>query len=138
MLVETGRPEEAAAALEECSAWPTPTLLLASFDLAYVVRRLGRVEEVRARLERLTSSAAGSSRQSHISLGDFVAAADRYAAMGSLVFEAHARLAAAEALAADGRRAEADEQIGKALAFFRSVGATRYIREGEALLAPTA
>ena len=55
-----------------------------------------------------------------------------------VLFGAHARLAAAEALAADGRRADADEQIARALVFFRSVGATRYIREGEAILAATA
>ncbi len=48
------------------------------------------------------------------------------------------RLRAAERLVADGRRAEADVQLQKALAFYRSVGATRYIREGEALLAATA
>ena len=48
------------------------------------------------------------------------------------------RLRAAELLVADGRRAEADVQLQKALAFYRSVGATRYIREGEALLAATA
>jgi hypothetical protein len=71
-------------------------------------------------------------------LGDFVDAADLYEARGSLVFGAHARLAAAEALAADGRRADADEQIARALVFFRSVGATRYIRQGEATLAATA
>jgi hypothetical protein len=29
---------------------------------------------------------------------------------------------------------KADEQLQPALAFYRSVGATRYIREGEALL----
>ena len=48
---------------------------------------------------------------------------------------AHDRLHAAKALAADGRRAEADVQLRRALAFYRSVGATRYVREGEALLA---
>jgi hypothetical protein len=47
-------------------------------------------------------------------------------------------LRAAGKLVAAGRRVEADEQLGRALAFFRSVGATRYIREGEALLAATA
>jgi hypothetical protein len=36
---------------------------------------------------------------------------------------------------AAGRRAEADEQLTRALGFFRSVGAARYVREGEALLA---
>ena len=48
--------------------------------------------------------------------------------------EAYTRLRAAETLIADNRRTEADEQLEKALAFFRSVGATRYVREAEALL----
>jgi len=52
--------------------------------------------------------------------------------------EAEVRLRAAAALVAAGRRAEADAQLAKALAFYRSVGATRFIREGEALLAATA
>ena len=47
---------------------------------------------------------------------------------------AEARLLAAAGLVNAGRRQEADEQLRQALAFFRSVGATRYIREGEALL----
>jgi len=41
-------------------------------------------------------------------------------------------------LVRDGRRAEADEQLQRALGFYRSVGATRYVREAEALLAATA
>ena len=45
------------------------------------------------------------------------------------------RLRAAESFAAQGKRREADEQLDRALTFFRSVGATRYVREGEALLA---
>ncbi len=32
----------------------------------------------------------------------------------------------------------ADEQLRRALAFWRAVGATRYVREGEELLAKTA
>jgi hypothetical protein len=44
-------------------------------------------------------------------------------------------LRAAEALAAAGRREEADGELTRALDFYRAVGATRYIREGEALLA---
>jgi len=51
---------------------------------------------------------------------------------------AWARLRAARALVDENRRAEADAQLHRALAFYRSVGATRYIREGEALLAATA
>ncbi len=37
-----------------------------------------------------------------------------------------------------GRRAEADEQLQQALDFYRSVGATQYVRECEALLAVSA
>ena len=48
------------------------------------------------------------------------------------------RLCAAEQLVSEGRRAEADEQLRPALAFYRSVGAKRYVREGEALLAASA
>ncbi len=44
---------------------------------------------------------------------------------------------AAEALAAAGRRSEAEEELTAALAFYRSVGAEASVRKGEALLAPT-
>ena len=52
--------------------------------------------------------------------------------------EAWFRLRGAEQLVHEGRRAEADEQLRPALAFYRSVGATRWIRDGEALLAGSA
>jgi predicted ATPase/class 3 adenylate cyclase len=70
--------------------------------------------------------------------GDFGRGADIWAQDGWLVDEAELRLRAAEALVEAGRRAEADLQLQKALAFYRSVSATRFIREGEALLAATA
>ena len=70
--------------------------------------------------------------------GDFAAAAEVYAQIGSLLDEADARLRAAEQLAEAGRREEADAQLEQALAFYRSVGATRYVREGEDLLAASA
>jgi hypothetical protein len=70
--------------------------------------------------------------------GDFQRAAEIYAECGSLPDEAYARLRAAEALIADGRRAEGDQELQSALGFYRSVGAAAYIREGEALLARSA
>jgi hypothetical protein len=73
-----------------------------------------------------------------IAIGDFVPAADIFGEMGMATKEAFFRLCAAEALVAEGRRAEADEQLRPALAFYRGVGATRYVREGEALLAASA
>jgi tetratricopeptide (TPR) repeat protein len=67
--------------------------------------------------------------------GDYSAAAGVYAEIGALPEEAYARLRAAEALVGEGRSAEADAELKRSLAFWRSVGATAYVREGEALLA---
>ena len=63
--------------------------------------------------------------------GDFVAAAEVLARAGARPHEAEARLRAAEQLAAEGLRAEADAQLQQALDFHRSVGATRYVCEAE-------
>lgn len=70
--------------------------------------------------------------------GDFQRSAEIYAEIGDKPEEAYARVRLAEALVAEERRAEADAELERALAFWRSVGATAYIREGEALLAASA
>jgi ATP/maltotriose-dependent transcriptional regulator MalT len=62
-------------------------------------------------------------------------AADLYEHIGWPQEVAASRLLAAEQLVAAGRRAEADVQLGGALAFYRRAGATRIVREAEALLA---
>jgi hypothetical protein len=67
-----------------------------------------------------------------------VEAADVLHEAGAAFHEAYTRLRAAELLVADGRRAEADDQLRQALAFFRAVGATRFVRAGERLLAASA
>jgi hypothetical protein len=67
--------------------------------------------------------------------GDHARAADMWASMGSSTLEALHRLAAAEALLAAGRRDEGDAQLDRALAFYRSAGATAFVNRGEALLA---
>ena len=60
---------------------------------------------------------------------DFVTAAEALATAGAKPEEAAARVRAAEALAREGRRPEAEAQLEAALAFYRSVGAPRYLRE---------
>jgi hypothetical protein len=70
--------------------------------------------------------------------GDPQASAQICAEMGALTQEAYARLAAARGLAEERRRTEADEQLRRVLSFYRSVGAKRYVREGEALLPASA
>jgi class 3 adenylate cyclase/tetratricopeptide (TPR) repeat protein len=66
--------------------------------------------------------------------GEFLRAAEGYARHGSVYEEARARVLGAEQLVAEGRRAEADAQLERALEIFRSLGANRDIREAEALL----
>ena len=70
--------------------------------------------------------------------GDFEEASELYAGAGILLFEAEARLRAAEQLLTAGRRAEGEVELEKALTFYRSVGATLFIQRGEALLAKSA
>jgi tetratricopeptide (TPR) repeat protein len=108
------------------------------FDLAWVLVDLGRESEFldrAASIERPTRWLEGALA---IARGRLDLAADVYSEIGNLANEALCRLRATEQLAAEGRRAEADEQLRKALSFWRSVGATRYVQEGEALLAKTA
>jgi class 3 adenylate cyclase/tetratricopeptide (TPR) repeat protein len=66
--------------------------------------------------------------------GHVVEAADLWAEI-SPYDEAVARLHAARELTAAGRRAEADVQLQRGLAFYRAVGATRVIQDAEELLA---
>jgi len=60
-----------------------------------------------------------------LAAGDPLAAADRYAAIGSLADEADARLAAARQLAGQGRPAEAEAQEAAARAFLAATGLAR-------------
>ena len=65
--------------------------------------------------------------------GDVRHAADTCRAMGALAEEARDRLWLAKSLFDQHRRVEADTELQRALVFYRSVDATRYIREGEAM-----
>ena len=70
--------------------------------------------------------------------GDYAAAAEDLGGSGAASHEAYARLAWRAKLLAGGKQGRRDTQLQHALAFYRSVGATRYIREAEALLAESA
>jgi tetratricopeptide (TPR) repeat protein len=106
-------------------------------DLAVVLAPLGRQVEFLDAVGQTTPSPWGAAAAAYVS-GDFLDAAERYAAIGALPEEAYARLRAAEGLVQKGRRAEADVELEKALAFWRAAGATAYVREGEGLLAASA
>jgi class 3 adenylate cyclase/tetratricopeptide (TPR) repeat protein len=70
--------------------------------------------------------------------GDLRRAADITGEMGAVSEEARDRLWLARILVEQGRRTEADAELQRALTFYRSVGATRYIQEAEALRAASA
>jgi class 3 adenylate cyclase len=65
--------------------------------------------------------------------GRVIEAADAWALV-SPHDEAVARIEAARQLAAAGRMSEADVQLERGLAFFRAVGATKFVRDAEGLL----
>ncbi len=107
-------------------------------DVAFATAVLGRGDEFLA----LAGEASPQTRWLEAAVayvsGDPARAAEIFAAIGVPPWEAYAHLRAAEALVADGNRTEADQQLAPALEFYRTVRATRYIREAEALLARTA
>ena len=110
----------------ECGA-ELPALMAATDRSGDLLDALARMTPVTSWVEAARAYSSGA----------FVRAADLYADIGTRPDEARARLAAASALVAGQQRAEVDEQLRRALRFYRSVDATTRLRESEALLAET-
>ncbi len=108
------------------------------FDVAWVLAGLDRSNELAEATRKTVIRTPWIDAAEALAHGDYGRAADLYARSGTRPLEAYTRLRAAAQLVAAGRRADADEQLQKALGFWRSVGARRYVRQGEALLAKTA
>ncbi|HKB20644.1 MAG TPA: AAA family ATPase, partial [Gaiellaceae bacterium] len=104
-------------------------------DLAIALAALGGASDLVAFVERSRVKSPWRAAAAAYASGNFRRAADEYGGMGAQPDEAYARLRAAEACVREGRRADADAELKRSLAFWRSVGAGAYIREGEALLA---
>jgi tetratricopeptide (TPR) repeat protein len=104
-------------------------------DFAIAAVELGQADAFRQAIARIKKPAPWIDAARAFAAGDFCAAATAYTQIGSRADAAYARLCAAKALIDSGRSVEADEPLQEALIFYRSVGATRCIREGEALLA---
>jgi tetratricopeptide (TPR) repeat protein len=140
VLAMAGRAEEAQAVLSELfglNVTEEGTLDESSVDCVLAAEILGRRDEARRWLAaRRDSPWFVAVRE--LADREPVAAAEALDAMGAARSAALARLRAGQELARTGRRAEADEQLRRALSFFRSVAATRFIRAAEALLAASA
>ncbi|HET7745257.1 MAG TPA: AAA family ATPase [Gaiellaceae bacterium] len=102
--------------------------------LTRAAQTLGIAGELRPLAERLRPSLIRDAALAELS-GDFVAAGDTMERLGMLPVAAEDRFVAAERLIAAGRQAEGAAQLELALAFFRSVGGTFFVRRGEPLLA---
>jgi class 3 adenylate cyclase/tetratricopeptide (TPR) repeat protein len=107
-------------------------------DLAVTAAELGRSDALRDAIATLKKQTLWTDAARALADLDFAGAAARYAEIGSRPDAAYAWLRTAHALVEQGRADEADTPLQDALAFYRSVGATRYIREGERLIAATA
>jgi class 3 adenylate cyclase/tetratricopeptide (TPR) repeat protein len=114
----------------------TDYALVSIHILAWALATLGRGAELIGSLPKGDVPWVQAARA--YASGDLRAAADTCAGMGAVTEEAHDRLRLAEELIAQHRRSEADIELQRALSFYRSVGATRYIREAEAMLAESA
>ncbi|MGZ6692081.1 MAG: BTAD domain-containing putative transcriptional regulator [Solirubrobacteraceae bacterium] len=132
LLVELGRLEQARTLADEVVD-RHPWLGLSEFAL--IAADVGYLSKVRAALDALSRRRPPDIAAEAIIEGRFVEAADVLAEMGRMAAAARVRLRAAETLVAEGCHGEASEQLDKALAFYRSVSATRYIRQAEALIA---
>jgi hypothetical protein len=103
-------------------------------ELWFALWRLGREEQLGDALDASTPSPW--TRAAKALMGrDFATAAEIVGGLGADSVEALIRLWAAEWLVEQGRRPEADAELRRALPFWRSVGATRYVSRGESLLA---
>ncbi len=103
-------------------------------DLAAQLRETGRNDAGQAIVARIPD---GTWREACLAVvdGDYAAAADIVATVGSERLQADLRLRAARSLAAAGRLAEAEAQLDLARTFFRKVGATAYLAEADEIVA---
>jgi hypothetical protein len=135
VYAELGEADRARLLVEELQPGPYVASVPAAF---FAASRVGMAQEFRAKVREFRRSTPWDRAADAVLDGRWPEAADTYDEIGARPFAALAALRAAEALVGEGRRAEADLQLSRALEFWRSIGAKRYVREGEALLAASA
>jgi len=141
VLCVSGDTERAASLVDELltelkSGIPIGQIADAIHTLPWTAAALGRAQDVARLVSGIDSPWAMTAW--YFAMGDVRHAADICGEMGANATEARDRLWLAEMLIKDNRRSEADVELRRALGFYRSVGATRYVRAGEALLAASA
>jgi class 3 adenylate cyclase/tetratricopeptide (TPR) repeat protein len=125
---ELGHPDHAAALAAELLGGPAAvTEIPPAVELAWTAKPLQTEDAVREWIKAIVVRSTWNEAALAILDGELERAAELFVQIGSRPDEARARLCAGD-----------PENVGKALAFYRSVGATRYVRQGEALLVASA
>jgi hypothetical protein len=125
-----GRPEAAKALSDELLAiWRGSRFggSLETFDGACLLAGIGRADELKTVIEESGPRTPWHEGALQIASGDFAAAAETYAEMGSVPHEVYARL-----------RAGTEVQLRLALPVLAELGATGWQAEAESLLAASA
>jgi class 3 adenylate cyclase/tetratricopeptide (TPR) repeat protein len=129
-LLELGRRDEAGGVTAELEMMTPESHEPPHYwflDLAFVMRQLGQGEDLVRLAEALPVRTLWLEAAVLYAAEDLTAAADLLADMGAAPAEAYVRLQAGD-----------EANVRRALGFWRSVGATRYVSQGEALLAASA
>jgi tetratricopeptide (TPR) repeat protein len=124
VLVAIGRPDEATLLVDEALGLPFHYSEL--IDLAWALTDLGRGEELLGRADEIART-PWRDAAFEIASRRPEQAVEICAEMENVAHEMYARL-----------RSRSEAQVRRALDFYRSVAATRYVDQGEALLAKTA
>jgi tetratricopeptide (TPR) repeat protein len=136
-LVSDRRLDEARSLVDEL------VTLVRSFGAHGALTQFGLVAEELGAVDAIRGALAEGTTQAPVWLGvlelvyagDFGPAADAMTRIGAVTTEAHLRRKAGEVHLANGRVAEGVDELERALTFFHSVGATRYVAEVESELA---
>jgi tetratricopeptide (TPR) repeat protein len=130
MYVKLGRLEEARSLADELLAVDPR----GSIELTLVADRLGLTAAIARAFEHAPFERRRDAMRHAAAQRRFADAAEIAARIGEEALAADLRLAAGEVLLEKGRSEEARAQLESALAFYRSVGATRFIRDASALV----
>jgi tetratricopeptide (TPR) repeat protein len=138
ILEASGRPADAVASVDELlSLWPDrcPTSYWLA-DVAFTLHSLGWSSRLLEPAGRARTTSRWLEAATAVAEGRLEEAADVYEAIGSKPDAAVARLHSARLRAEAGLRAEAEAELGRALAVFRQLRASYYVQSGETLLHP--
>ncbi|HKT44903.1 MAG TPA: AAA family ATPase [Gaiellaceae bacterium] len=128
-----GRIDEARTLAREALALARIEIVGPLRPLTAAAAQLGVEAELRDAVDRAVDRPVNAAVRA-AAWGDHARSADLFAATGSPTIEAFHRFASGESLLAAGRREEGEAELERALVFYRSVGATAYLRRADALL----